>query len=96
MKPKPPFPDYNDSEVTSNIIFHDIVWIPSVCLRFVERDNHNATYEFQDTTRILQQRWETHIMNRSGTDNKHGFGPVPKSVTNPNLEQWRDVPVEEE
>ena len=37
-------------------------------------------------TRILQQMWETHVMNQSGQ---------PHEIYNPSLTQWRDIPVEE-
>lgn len=92
MASKPPFMDYDDELIKTDVAFHDVVWVPTVCLRFVEREGAELTYDPSvqkiTMTRVLQQKWETHIMNRTGRDNHQ--------TINPNLNQWRDVPLEEE
>ena len=87
MSVENPIPDYID--VVKDVEYVGLAWIPTVLLRFVEReeetfiDPHHAKSE---VTRILQQMWETHVINQSGQ---------PHEIYNPSLTQWRDIPVEE-
>lgn len=83
-----PHPDFMD--VIEDRSFHGVVWMPTVLLRFVEREIYHPIdphHEDIETIRVLQQMWETGIVNNSGT---------MKNVVNPGKRQWRDVPTHDE
>ena len=81
------FPDYDDPLILEDQRFHSVVWVPTVVLRFVQREKvietHHPNVGGTKRVRILQQQWETQIMNRTDS----------VSIPNPNLQQWRDVPL---
>jgi hypothetical protein len=88
----PTYLDYDDEIIILDAQFHGVVWIPTVLLRFVERQIEalpgvSSHVVRASSKRILQQAWETHIMNRPG----HAV-----LITNPNLTEWRDVPLTKE
>lgn len=59
-----------------------VVWFPTCILRFVQRTNKDGAH-----VRILQQLWETRIMNPSG---------YAVYIQNPGQTEWRDIPLEVE
>jgi hypothetical protein len=84
--PKPPYPDWNEPECRQPK-FHGLVWYPTVGLRFVERQVYVEDIIQPTTKRILQQQWETRIVNNSGNMGM---------IQNPHYSQWRDIPLEAE
>ena len=88
--PKPPYPDWNQAKCRESK-FHGLVWYPTVGLRFVERQVEMPTAHENVATlqsrRILQQQWETRIVNNPGN---------MSMIQNPNYTQWRDIPLETE
>lgn len=78
---KPPYPDMAD--VVRNPNFHGVAWIPTVVLRWVKRQDAPDEHPY----RVLQQLWETHIINNTGQLSQ---------VYNPGYQQWRDVPLVED
>ena len=85
--PKPPYPDWDDEKCKKGS-FHGLVWYPTVGLKFVERQVYVEEYSAAPATRrILQQQWETRIVNNA----KH----LPH-IVNPYYTQWRDIPLETE
>lgn len=77
MSKKPPYPDMAD--VIRRRDFHGVAWIPTTVLRWVERQDYPDHHKY----RVLQQLWETHVINNTG----HAV-----HISNPNYTQWRDVP----
>jgi len=88
MSVENPIPDYTD--VVTDREYIGICWIPTVCLRFVERDEETYVQPHVSPAKLtihyLQQMWETAVMNQTGK---------LVEIHNPGLTQWRDVPVEE-
>lgn len=84
-----PIPDWQD--VVQDKSFHGVCWMPTVLLRFVEREVVEALTPHEEpdiyTEKILQQMWETGIVNNTGH---------MQHVLNPNKHMWRDVPVQDE
>lgn len=83
-----PIPDWTD--VVRDRDFIGLAWVPTVCLRFVEREvtEHIRPHErTSHKVRVLQQMWETAVMNQSGR---------LVEIENPCLHEWRDIPVVEE
>jgi len=81
MSEKPLYPDM--AEVIRRRDFHGVAWIPTTVLRWIERQDYPDHHPY----RVLQQMWETHVINNSGTLLK---------VHNPGYNQWRDVPFVED
>ena len=77
MPVEDPIPDWTN--VINDTKFHGVAWVPTVLLRFVEReithpiDPHHAKIE---VVKILQQMWETSVINNSQTL-EHIVNPVP-------------------
>ena len=85
VMPKPPFPDVDD--ITDDA-FCGVAWTPTCKLRFVERVLYNeAEGKTNKTARILQQQWETVVIN-------HNSSRFMWHVNDPQLTEWRDVPME--
>jgi len=80
-KEKLPYPDM--AEVIRRRDFHGIAWIPTTVLRWINRRD----YPDENQYRVLQQLWETHVINNSG---------ATSSVHNPSYSQWRDIPLVED
>jgi hypothetical protein len=77
LAPKPPYPDWDEEECRKGS-FHNLVWYPTAGLRFVERQLEDRT------ARILQQQWETRIVNNVRS---------MENIINPHYTQWRDIPL---
>jgi hypothetical protein len=83
MSVENPIPDYID--VVEDREYVGLAWIPTVLLRFVEREEEvfiDPHHTSSKTGLVLQQMWETAVMNQSG---------ALVHVFNPSLTQWRDV-----
>ncbi len=74
---RPPYPDF--TEIVRNEDFHGVCWVPTTILRWIERQD----YPDQQKYKVLQQYWETHVVNNSGTLSQ---------IHDPGYTQWRDVP----
>lgn len=88
MPVEDPHPDWID--VMGDPNFHGVAWIPTVLLRFVEREEHeyiDPHHAQVKSVRILQQMWETSVVNNSGT---------MQHVINPGKRGWRDVELRDE
>lgn len=70
--------DWDDPIVTQDPKFHGIVWMPTSKLRW---ETHHD--DIGELTRILQQIWQTNMVNQSGT---------LIYIVNPYLSEWRDIP----
>ncbi len=90
LAPKPPYPDWDDPKCKKGD-FHGLVWYPTVGLKFVERQVEEPTAHPNvgrlTSRRILQQQWETRIVNNA----RHST-----QIINPYYTQWRDIPLETE
>jgi len=88
--PKPPYPDWDSPDCQASK-FQGLVWYPTVGLRFVERQGEEPTSHPHvskvTSKRILQQQWETRIVNNAGT---------MVNIVNPFYTQWRDIPLVKE
>lgn len=83
-----PYPDFTD--IIEDETFHGVCWMPTVMLRFVEREEQEYIQPHVAKTHIvkyLQQMWETGVVNNSGT---------MQHVLNPGKREWRDVEVKDE
>lgn len=84
LAPKPPYPDWDEPECRKGA-FHGLVWYPTAGLRFVERQVESTTAPHGWTSRrILQQQWETRIVNNARS---------MENIVNPHYTQWRDIPL---
>lgn len=81
MADKLPYPDMAD--VIRKRDFHGVAWVPTTVLRWIQRRDYPDEHQY----RVLQQFWETHVINNAST---------LVNVHNPGYNQWRDVPLVED